>query len=99
MFLLCIFLFLYSCRLVFFGGRIHHPSLVLLFSINISLCRFLSKKIYIYIYISKVPNRVPESIHCVHKCAKRPNKVRRDTKDNSPSLFKTQPNNEVHHGH
>ena len=44
MFLLCIFLFLYSCSLVFFGGRIPHPSLVLLFSINISLCRFLSKR-------------------------------------------------------
>ena len=44
MFLLCIFLFLYSCSLVFFDGRIFHPSLVLLFSINISLCRFLSKK-------------------------------------------------------
>ena len=26
MFLLCIFLFLYSCSLVFFGGRIPHPS-------------------------------------------------------------------------
>ena len=38
------FLFLYSCSLVFFGGRISHPSLVLLFSFNISLCRFLSKK-------------------------------------------------------
>ena len=44
MFLLCTFLFLYSCSLVFFGGRISHHSLVLPFSVNIFLCRFRYKK-------------------------------------------------------
>ena len=38
------FLFLYSCCLVFFGGRIPHPSFVLINSINIFLCYCLSKK-------------------------------------------------------
>ena len=38
------FLFLYSCCLVCFYGRIPHPSFVLLNSINIFHCHFLSKK-------------------------------------------------------
>ena len=36
--------FCLSKKKVFFGRRIPHPSLVLLFSINFFLCRFLSKK-------------------------------------------------------